>query len=66
MEATLMSASEAAKAMRLKESTIRSWILKRRIPYVKLGRRVFIRAVDIDRIINAVVPALPSEQPQAA
>jgi excisionase family DNA binding protein len=35
----LMTVPEAAEAMALKSSTIRKWILERRIPYVRLGKR---------------------------
>jgi excisionase family DNA binding protein len=51
----LMNVSETAKMLRLKESTVRSWILKRRIPYVKLGRRVFVRHADAQNAIESSV-----------
>ena len=35
----LLTVTEAAEAMALKSSTIRKWILERRIPYVRLGKR---------------------------
>jgi Helix-turn-helix domain len=47
MDAGLMSVVETAAFLHMKESTIRSWVLKRRIPYVKLLHgRVFIRKAD--------------------
>ena len=39
----LMRVPEAACFLRLRPSTIRAWILRRRVPYVKLGGRVCIR-----------------------
>jgi excisionase family DNA binding protein len=48
----LMDVSETATMLRLKESTVRSWILKRKIPYCKLGRRVFVRRSDAEDLIN--------------
>ncbi len=46
--------------MRLKPSTIRAWILKRRIPYVKVGRLVRLKLVDLEALIEAsIVPAKP-------
>lgn len=54
----LSTISEASDLLRLRQSTIRKWILEKRIPYVKLGRRVFIRKTDIDAlIVSSLVPA---------
>lgn len=33
----LLTVSEAAHLLRLKVSTIRAWVLHRRVPFVKLG-----------------------------
>jgi excisionase family DNA binding protein len=63
----LLNVTEAAKWLRLKPSTIRAWILNNKIPYVKLGGRVFIRAQDIDALIHqSLVPALQMEAKCAA
>jgi len=52
-----MTVKEAAKRLRLTESTIRAWILNNRIQYVKLGRRVFIREKDLDKLLHcSLVP----------
>ena len=51
----LLTVSEAGAMLRLKESTIRSWILKKKIPYVKLGRRVFVRQSDAQNAIESSV-----------
>jgi excisionase family DNA binding protein len=54
----LLTISEASALLRLRPSTLRAWILKRRIPHVKLGSRVFIRRSDIDALVlESVVPA---------
>jgi excisionase family DNA binding protein len=45
MEQLLLNVSETAKMLRLQESTIRSWVLKRKIPFVKMGSRVFVRRI---------------------
>jgi excisionase family DNA binding protein len=56
MEA-LLTITEAAERLRLKPSTIRAWILGKRIQYAKVGRRVFIRAKDLDQFVcEALVP----------
>lgn len=57
-ESGLLTVAEAASLLRLKVSTLRAWVLRRRIPYVKLSRRVFFRRSDLDALITAsLVPA---------
>lgn len=50
-----LDVTEAAARLHIKESTVRSWILQRKLPYCKLGRRVFIRDSDAENFINASV-----------
>jgi len=58
MSNELLSVDESASLLKLKSSTIRDWILNRQIPFVKLGRRVFLRRADLETLIaNSVVPA---------
>jgi excisionase family DNA binding protein len=58
----LLDVGEVAEFLRLKPSTVRSWILKKRIPYVKLGRRVFVRRSDAQGVIDSSVIYPESEQ----
>ena len=51
----LLDVEEAAGFCGLKKSTMRSWILHNRITYVKLGRRVFLRRSDLEKLISAGV-----------
>ena len=54
----LLTISEASALVRLKPSTLRAWILKRKLPYCKLGSRVLIRRSDCEALIAAsLVPA---------
>ena len=53
MERELLDVKEAAARLRLKPTTIRAWILKRKIQYAKIGGRVVIRAADVDALIEA-------------
>lgn len=54
----LLTLPEAASLLRLRVSTLRAWVLRRRIPYCKVGRLVRVRRADIERLIAAsVVPA---------
>jgi len=60
--ADLMDVEEGAILCHVKESTMRAWILKQRVPYVKLGRRVFFRRQDLEAMIErSLVPAVASE-----
>ena len=57
-ESDLLTVTEAASLIRLKPSTVRAWVLRRRIPYVKVGRRVLFRRSDLEALItSSVVPA---------
>ncbi len=57
--AQLLLVPEAAKLLRIEPSTMRSWILKRRIQFVKVFGRVCIRKADIDALIAAsVIPTM--------
>lgn len=54
MDSQLLTVPETAVLLRLKPSTIRSWVCKKRIPYVKLGGRVVrIRRQDAEALIKA-------------
>lgn len=48
----LMDLKEAAKEMRISIYTIRSWVYQKRLPFVKLGRRVLIRREDLEEFVN--------------
>lgn len=54
----MLSVEEAAQELGLKPSTIRAWILRRRITYVKLNRAVRIPRAEVERIIReGTIPA---------
>ncbi|HZU45290.1 MAG TPA: helix-turn-helix domain-containing protein [Terriglobales bacterium] len=54
----LLTIAEASSMLRLRPSTLRAWILGRRIPYCKVGRLVRLRRADVEALIAAsVVPA---------
>ena len=54
----LLTVPETAALLRLRPSTIRAWLGKRKIPFVKLGRRVVIRRSDIEAIVErSLLPA---------
>jgi excisionase family DNA binding protein len=51
----LLTVPETAALLRLKPSTVRAWVLRRKIPYVKVGRLVRLRRADVDALIEASV-----------
>ena len=56
----LLTIAEAASLLRLKPSTMRAWILRRKLAYCKVGRLVRIRRADVEALIaESVVPARP-------
>lgn len=59
IEVELLTVPEAAQRLRLRESTIRAWILRRRLSRIRVGARaVRIPASEIDRIIaEGFIPA---------
>lgn len=60
----LLTVPEAAEALGLRCATIRAWIYRRKIPYVRVnGRAVRIAAAEVYRIIaRGTVPALPDRE----
>jgi len=54
----LLTVVQASDALALKPSTIRAWILRRKLPYVHVGRAVRIPADAIEKFIaENTVPA---------
>ena len=57
-ENELLTLVEAAALLRLRPATLRDWVLRRKIPYCKVGRLVRLRRADIEAVINrGLVPA---------
>jgi excisionase family DNA binding protein len=48
----LLSVREAAERLALRESTIRAWLLFRKLPKIKVGRAVRIPEEAISRLIE--------------
>ena len=54
----LLTVPESAAFLRLKTPTIRAWVLGRKIPFVRVGRRVLVRRRDLEQLIeSSTVPA---------
>jgi excisionase family DNA binding protein len=64
-DAILLTVRETASVLRLSQSAIRSWILQKKMPYIKLqNKAVRIRRSDLDAIIAASL--VPVQQERAA
>jgi excisionase family DNA binding protein len=48
----MLTVSEAARILGLQESTLRAWVMRRRIDYLKLGRSIRIEQAEIDRLLE--------------
>lgn len=65
MDSDLLTVEEAAALLRVRPSTVRSWLKpsqgrRQRLPYVKMGRCVRIRRRDAEALIESnLVPAQP-------
>ncbi len=51
-EKRLISVEKAARYLGVRKSTIYSWAWRRKIPSVKMGRRLLFDREDLDRIIE--------------
>jgi excisionase family DNA binding protein len=52
MNVELLDLREGAKELHLSIHTLRSWIYQKRLPHVRLGRRVLLRKSDLEEFIN--------------
>ncbi len=52
-EKRLISVEDAARYLGVQKSTIYSWAWRRKIPSVKMGRRLLFDREELDRMIEA-------------
>lgn len=60
----LFTLPEAAALLRLKVSTLRAWVLRRKLPYCKVGRLVRVRRADVEGLIASSL--VPARQPSSS
>ena len=48
----LLSLKEGARELNISIHTLRAWIYQKRVPFVRLGRRVLLRKGDIEEFVN--------------
>ena len=46
-----MTVAEVASILKLNQQTVRNWIDQDKLPAVRIGRRVRVRRVDLDRVL---------------
>ena len=51
-DSRLLTLREASEQLALRESTLRKWVLQRRIAYCKLGRSVRLPAEVVEKMIR--------------
>lgn len=49
----LLSVTDAAQRLGISRHTLNGWVSKRKVPFVKLGRRTLFNPIDLERIIKA-------------
>jgi excisionase family DNA binding protein len=49
----LLSISEAANRLGISRHTLNGWVSKRKVPFIKLGRRTLFNPADLERLIKA-------------
>ncbi len=52
LEQPLMTVHETAEKLRVKESTVRSWIREKKLRAIKFGREWRITVVDLEKFLN--------------
>ena len=50
---SLLSVTDAAKRLGISRHTLNGWVSKRKVPFVKLGRRTLFNPTDLEKIIKA-------------
>ena len=59
----LLVAEEVARKLKISLKTVRSWVYLRKIPFTKLGRRVYFAAGVVEDLLQRnAVPAISSQQ----
>jgi excisionase family DNA binding protein len=64
-ESEFLTVAEVAQTLKLNQQTVRNWIDQGSLPALRIGRRVRIRRVDFERLIEAgaTQPASTGAQP---
>lgn len=52
MTETLLNYEETAERLRIKPDTLQRWVAARKVPHIRMGRRVLFRERHVDEIIG--------------
>jgi excisionase family DNA binding protein len=59
----VLGAEEVAAKLKITLKTVRSWVYLRKIPFTKLGRRVYFAVGVVEEMLRRnAVPAIPTQQ----
>lgn len=53
----LLNLKEGANGLKVSIHTMRAWVFQKKIPVVRLGRRVLLRRVDLENLIDKNIVA---------
>jgi excisionase family DNA binding protein len=48
----LLNIRESAEVLRLSPNTLRAWIFQKRVPFVRMDRRILFREKDLEEMIK--------------
>ena len=48
----LLNLQEGAKELKISIHTMRAWVFQKRLPFVRLGRRVLLRREDVEDFVR--------------
>ena len=61
----LLTVKESADLLRISPYTLRQWIFKHKITFVRVGRRVLFRRTDLEKLIEDGVQPTQAEKKSA-
>ena len=47
------TSQEVADALRISESLVRQWVMKKKIPVIRIGKKVFVKGATIQKIYDS-------------
>ena len=63
MQEPFLTVQDIADLLKVNQQTVRNWIDTGRLPAVRIGRRIRVRRVDLDRLLAEGTTVAPEPQP---